>query len=194
MPIISKETWDKLIPEEEKKKIRKTYQRLLGKEYSDIYTDEEMNGALCLANAMFPKETLQPRPLTYEDVARELFKDGAWQPDEDEIVGVPVYNEIVVPKCWLNFTSQKQTEKLFAINKLLNVARFLNGKDWEPDWSDIGTSKWSIEIDNRDNKLYPKAFLYSNHSIVYFPNSKTVLQAIQIIGKDTVRLALDSDY
>ena len=32
-----------------------------------------------------------------------------------------------------NATSRQQLEQLLALNKLMNVAKYLNG-DWEPDW------------------------------------------------------------
>ena len=184
MPIISKETWDKFT-QEEKNKLKELYS-------NSVKVD------LGVMKKIFGEEALQPKPLTYEDVARELFSEDKG----NAVFYLDQYGEISESNVGLadnltndptNCTSHKQAEKLLAINKLLNVAKFLN-KDWKPDWSDNDTSKWSIELDNRDNKLYPKFFLYSNHSIVYFPNMETTEQAIQILGEDTVRLALSSDY
>ena len=81
----------------------------------------------------FGKENLQPKPLTYEDVARELFKDGAWQPHD--YASKYNFDENAEPTYFLNCVSQKQAEKLLAINKLLNVCT----------WADM-RNEISIEI------------------------------------------------
>lgn len=58
MPIISKESWDKLT-QEEKEKIRKIYAENL---------NSSLSGKEYLMSSIFPEECLQPQPLTYEDV------------------------------------------------------------------------------------------------------------------------------
>ena len=172
MSIISKETWDKFT-QEEKERVQKLYEHY--EEDSLLYNDESHKLVKANLESIFPEEVLHSKPLTYEDVEKELFKE---------------YDGY---KIGFDCVSLKQTEKLLAINRLLNVAKYLN-KDQKPDWSDTDTSKWSIELDNRDNKLYPKSFLYSNHSIVYFPSMETAEKAIQILGEDTVRLALKTNW
>lgn len=83
--------------------------------------------------------------LTYNDIAKALFETNRTYYNDtfgnikstDE--AMRNYHEAN------NCTSEKQIRKLFAINKLMNVAKYLNG-DWKPDWSNIKESKYYIYI------------------------------------------------
>ena len=77
------------------------------------------------------------KELTYDDVAKNLFCD-------NECYYIDQYSNINiccvgvtenVSKNPVICTSKNQAEKLLAINKLMNVAKHLNG-DWIPDWED----------------------------------------------------------
>ena len=194
MPIISKETWDKFT-QEEKEKLRKEYSYLLKAKDCDEERRDCHIGALVNMDDLFGKENLQPHPLTYEDVARELFKDKkTWYINEhSSIQGTLHLGDSYRYKTNL-MTSRKQAEKILAINKLLNVAKFLN-KDWKPDWSN-DEDKWSLCVDPDTNKVKILKVYHSevNRYIVYFRTEELAQQAIQILGEDTVRLALDSSY
>lgn len=64
MSIISKETWDKFT-QEEKQEVIEVFQ---------MATKNNAQGKVAeIYGGIFPEEALQPQPLTYEDVARELF-------------------------------------------------------------------------------------------------------------------------
>lgn len=94
----------------------------------------------------------------------------------------------------LVYTSRKQFEKVEAHIKLLNVAAWLNG-DWKPDWSDGEQDKYFIGIDNSDNKeLIIKRCWFGQYDMVYFRTEELAEQAIQILGKETIRLTLTTDY
>ena len=67
MPIISKETWDKL-SQEEKTIIQNRYR------YYNDNNDSRYNREIEIYDEFFGKENLRPLPLTYEDVAREDLK------------------------------------------------------------------------------------------------------------------------
>lgn len=62
--------------------------------------------------------------LSYEDVARELFRN-----KDGYICSFSYLKDWECTTC----TSQKQAEKLIAINKLMNVAKYLNN-GWIPNW------------------------------------------------------------
>ena len=88
-----------------------------------------------------------------------------------------------------NATSEKQLQRLLAINKLMNVAEYLN-EGWKPDWKDTNKSKWFISWDNRRNKFelgYRSAYI---DGIAYFKTPYLALQAIEILGEEEVKLAL----
>lgn len=185
MPIISKETWDKFT-QEEKEKIREEYEGFT--QCAVFHKDTECADKMSAYLQLFGKENLQPQPLTYEDVARELFKDSALEADFYK-------SEYAFDTYPLNCTSQKQAEKLLAINKLLNVAKFLN-KDWKPDFEDKDeiNKVWSLGIDEGIIRAYYVDKYGAIAEIVFFRTKALTEQAVQILGEDTVRLALDSNY
>ena len=181
MPIISKETWDNLIPEEEKQKIRKIYESTKKEEHR---SGPERNAVLSLMvdryEDLFGKENLQPKPLTYEDVARELFDSGI--DEKQQYALIPYLGD-----------NDKWRKKLEAIGKLLVVAKFLN-KDWKPGERD--EKLWTIGIEKYNKTILPvEVDAYDRRTeIVYFRTRQLTHQAIQILGEDTVRLALSNDF
>lgn len=133
------------------------------------------------------------KKLTYEGVADKIFPNGAYHYyiDSNSII-CNIRNYSSNYKLSNNALSIKQLEKLLAINKLMNVAKYLNG-DWQPDWNDDNI-KYFIELDCLDNKLNIARISSFNCSIVYFKSEELVKQAIEILGEDTIRLALCTDY
>lgn len=112
--------------------------------------------------------------LTYEDVARELFSDNN-----------AYYANY---KC----ASEKQAEKLLAINRLMNVAKYIND-GWQPDWHNCNESKYYIEILHNDEICV--TFLAAlKGGDIYFKSKELAEKAIEILGEDTIRLALCTDY
>ena len=132
------------------------------------------------------------KKLTYEDVVRELFCD------RKDIHYIGEYGDIFKTKGKRiydlnNCTSSKQAQKLIAINKLMNVAKYLNG-DWQPDWSNLNERKYYIYYSNNDNAIFISESVV-NHSInIYFKFKEFAKQAIEILGKETIKLALCTDY
>lgn len=90
-----------------------------------------------------------------------------------------------------NCTSRKQCEKLEAINRMMNVAKFLN-KDWKPDWKDHCREKLHFAIDH--NEVIVTASRMWNKSFVYFKTEELAKEAISILGEDTIKLALSTDW
>lgn len=138
---------------------------------------------------LFGKHNLQSK-LTYEDVVKELFKNGAWQP-YDYKNGF-CSEEDAEPTYCLNCTSAKQAQKLLAINKLLNVAKFLNknedGTDWAPDWENEKQEKYSYDINCRGKINIIN--VYVNNTFVHFATPMLAKQAIEILGEEVIRTVL----
>lgn len=133
------------------------------------------------------------KDLTYEDVAKELFeyKYCVFYDSRGRIYETPCLDS----DCYLQpnkFKSIKQAEKLLAINKLMNVAKYLNGEDWKPDWDNEDELKYFI------NKNRAGIYVSRNNcnifSIVYFKTKEAAQQAIDILGEETIRLALSTDW
>ena len=88
-----------------------------------------------------------------------------------------------------NATSRQQLEQLLALNKLMNVAKYLNG-DWEPDWNDRHQHKWFIFYDHQLSGLYLAIHYTQRFASVYFKSEELALQAIEILGEEEVKKAL----
>ena len=92
------------------------------------------------------------KKLTYKDIAKELFYNkcrffittaGTIQPCS---FGLSSYKDAN------NCTSRRQAEKLLALNKLMTIAKYLNG-DWQPDWDSINEDKYFIIL-RKISKFY----------------------------------------
>ena len=129
------------------------------------------------------------KALTYEEVVKELFF-GNDVPFIDA-VGKPRIGKI--EDCYLldpnNCTSIKQCEKLLAINKLMNVAKYLNG-DWKPDWGNKLQIKFYIAIYLGNLVAYRVSS--TNNINVFFKSEEAAQQASDILGEETIRLALST--
>lgn len=133
------------------------------------------------------------KKLTYEDVARELFSTYCYYINRNGgILNIPISDNSNCSKDANNCTSKKQAEKLLAINKLMNVAKYLND-GWQPHW-EIIERKWYIFL----NVVYKKIEICYETKVqnctIYFKSEELAQQAIEILGEDTIRLALCSDY
>ena len=132
------------------------------------------------------------KKLTYEDVAKSLFSKPSFYMDS---CGNIESSESLTNYAndSNNCTSRKQAQKLLAINKLMNVAKYLNG-DWQPDWKDGDENKYYIENETLTNSLRINYTNLLNHYILYFKSEELAQQAIEILGEETIKLALCTDY
>lgn len=132
------------------------------------------------------------KDLTYEDVVKELF-DGNDNYYINAISKVKKASVLRTHSGANNFTSHKQAEKLLAINKLMNVAKYLNGKDWKPNWDANKGIIFYIYI-NEYNEVTILSTFYYNASVVYFKSKEDAQQAISILGTKTIKLAFSTDW
>lgn len=130
------------------------------------------------------------RELTYGDIAKELFKDKKTY-YTDAFCNIKSINAADV-SCYdaNNCTSKKQLQKLLAINQLMNVAKYLNG-DWQPDWNNRSEIKHYISLYGGINIYRTTDF----HCLdIYFKSKELAQQAIDILGEETIKLALSTDW
>ena len=131
------------------------------------------------------------KTITYKDIEKELFEEKV----SHYITNYGKIDYICLHDVKNNFnhcTSRKQAEKLLAINKLMNVAKYLNG-DWKPDWDNPCEDKYHIYI-NKNEKIEICSNIISNSLSVYFKTKELVKQAIEILGEDEIKLALSTDW
>ena len=139
-------------------------------------------------NSTFECIKFKKKRLTYKDVAEKLFK-GKKTYYTNSAAGIDAF----VPECtgWThanNATSEKQLKRLLAINKLMNVAEYLND-GWEPDW-EKGTNKWYLLWQTSNKKLDIIGLCHIQYSGPVFKTPDLALQAIAILGEEEVKLAL----
>lgn len=132
------------------------------------------------------------KKLTYDDIVKELFNNKTtWYIDRKGMIVSYMASESNCHDA-NNCISIKQAEKLLAINKLMNVATYLNN-GWTPDWSNKDEAKYLITLNTEKLTLNITMF-YSNCAIVYFKTRELAEQAIEILGEDIVRLALSTNW
>lgn len=128
------------------------------------------------------------KKITYQDVKEKLFPESHssfYFGKEGAIV--QTFNIKYLPKELLLATSQRQLQQIRALNKLMNVAKYLNG-DWKPDWNDEYEDKFYIYY--ALEKLLICGKQRANHGCVAFKSTELALQAIEILGEEEVKKAL----
>lgn len=131
------------------------------------------------------------KAMTYEDVSKELFEN-KW--------GYYLMGDGCIGNCFSvtsfinnnNCTSKEQAEKLIAINKLMNVAKYLNG-DWKPNWEDDTELKYFITKTSSD-ELTICHVQWTNDINIFFKSGGLARQAIEILGEETIKTALSTDW
>lgn len=142
------------------------------------------------ASAKQKQIVFKDKQLTYEDVCKELFKNGYCYAYSHGILANGINMDMASSP--LNAKTRHQLECILAKNKLANIAKYLNG-DWRPALDD--TWYWlSVSISNTvivDS--WPNRYS-SDTGKIYFKSFKLAKQAIEILGEETVKLALEPLY
>ena len=132
-------------------------------------------------------QAVKPKELTYKKVAKKLFKEEAtyvidtwgevqkWEDVGDKYVDAN------------NAVSENQCKQLLALNKLHNVAYYLN-EGWVPDWSDTKQKKYSIVHDEEMNRIEIVINISMHHvGGVYFKSETLAERAIAILGEKSIK-------
>lgn len=133
-------------------------------------------------------EAVKPKELTYNDVAIELFKD-------KKVYYLSLGSSIV--SCFLknsknpcifdadNAPTKNQLKQLFALNKLFNVAYFLN-EGWVPNWKLGKENKYFIGLQH--GSLVMGARVYrALPGVPYFKSEELARRAIVILGEKAIK-------
>lgn len=132
--------------------------------------------------------------INYNYIAKELFKNKIiYLINKGEIIYN--YNEFYNHNYYKNInncTSKKQCEKLLAINKLLNVAKYLNKK--EVNDNDTTSMQYNICYNIDNDSFFVEHYQSYNNNIVSFKTKELAEQAIEILGKETLKLIFCNDY
>lgn len=116
-----------------------------------------------------------------------------FKPSKKKITYEDIIKKLYPGKCYYinnNHTSERQISQLLYLNKLMNVAKYLNG-DWEPDWNNSRETKWCLFCDHNNNKkIVTSTWQTSHYGCVHFKSEELALQAIEILGEEEVKKAL----
>lgn len=157
-----------------------------------FFFDEEGKLMVCKKHAQndHPQnEETQKKPITYDDICKELFSEkktywlgnkriNCFYPDEVN------FNDIN------NCTTEAQAKRLLAFNKLMNIAKYLNG-EWMPDF-DGNNKNWFIRIEN--GKYVARFFKWFNNGSVYFKTEEAANRAILLMGENSLNNLFSTDW
>lgn len=137
-------------------------------------------------NSTFECIKFKPKSLpTYEEISKHLFKHKSanWIA-YNGISTIDHYNS-----CNYNdgnlMLSRKQAEKILALNKLFNIAQYLNST------TDNCEGKFVLLLEDDGNTVDICDTMYDNaYGLPTFNTIELAKQAIEILGKDTIKLAL----
>jgi len=134
------------------------------------------------------KDELTPstKKVTYKMIANELLSNKVYYTD---VFGSVLTCEHKPNPDYPNVAlSKEQLENLLELNKLITVARYLNG-GWKPNWHACGERKYYIYIDSYD-RLQINCTNIGQRGDVYFHTPENAQQAIDIINEESIRKAL----
>lgn len=89
-------------------------------------------------------------------------------------------------------TSNNHMKKILAINSLMMIAKYLNN-GWIPEFNSYKQAKYYITIS--DNKLLiERCYCINKGAGIFFRREELAQQAIELLGEDTIRIALSPNY
>ena len=146
------------------------------------------------ASAKQKQIVLKDKQLTYRDVCKKLFKNGYCYTNAYGGIMEDGHNQIFLTEP-NTATTKHQLECILAKNMLANTARYLNG-DWK--W-ELGSHDAFFIMDrsSKESEMCLEIGSYScyaERANVLFKSKEAAQQAIEILGEETVKLALTPLY
>lgn len=90
-------------------------------------------------------------------------------------------------------TTKEQLESVLNLNKLCNIAKYLND-GWLPDWNNTDLKKYIIIYDHNMRNFYIVYNTFRQNSSVFFKTSELAKKAIAILGEETIKSALTLNH
>lgn len=134
------------------------------------------------------KIVLKDKQLTYEDVCKKLFENKLFFTDSGGSINHSVGGTSYY--CANNSATKHQLECILAKNQLANIAVYFND-GWKPT---VGDSYTTLEYfyKSKDVLAVPNVWYgESSYEQIIFHNEEDAWKAIKILGKETVKLALE---
>ena len=143
------------------------------------------------------KIVLKDKQLTYEDICKKVFENkDIFYIGTDGSIYNESYHDIKEAICQENnAATAHQLECILARNKLANVAKYLND-GWKPNKGNhvFYLTRYVTCCEDPENKKHIHVGEYyfgSGENLVLFKTEKVAQQALEILGEETVKLALE---
>lgn len=91
-----------------------------------------------------------------------------------------------------NCTSLAQAKRMAAYNKLMNIAKYLNG-NWKPKF-DGNTELWDINVAYDSEEYIPCSSVVYSNGMVYFKSEQLANEAIYLMGEDSLKDLFSTDW
>lgn len=137
-----------------------------------------------------PTDAGEGKPITYDDILKELYlnKTAYWACGEKAIA--QRIQRSREHKDSVNCTSEAQARRMAAFNKLQNIAKYLNN-GWKPKFG-CNEENWAIVKD--EEGFVPRYNMRTNDGSVYFKSEDLVLEAIRLMGEDSLNDLFSTDW
>lgn len=123
---------------------------------------------------------------SYKEIAEELFPDKKAYRFVHGDDNCKVYNCSDVTASD-NCVTKAQAQKILAINRLMNVAKFYN-KNWKPDYNNFNESKYYFYVNQKDEVCIGACGGVSGN-VVEFKKEEYARKALEILGEDLIKRA-----
>lgn len=131
----------------------------------------------------------EEKPITYDDICKELFLDKKTYRLGSKKTNY-LYSDEYNYNDFNNCTSLVQAKCVAAFIKLQNIAKYLN-KGWKSKF-DSNIHNWQINYD--DGEYLPKCTSLYDDAVVCFPSREAALEAIRIMGKESLNDLFNKDW
>lgn len=180
------------------------YELLTLKEYKEKYMSKEKSKELKIEipegyeidkyKSTFEKIVFKKveEKLTYGDIAKKLFTDKTHYYINTCGTIHETFCKTKNAVCFIdpnNAPTYNQLARLLALNKLMNVAHYLNN-GWKPNWNDRSEYKYFIYYNNNKKTFQIDSNTYVDYGVVYFKSKELAELTIEILGDETIKLAL----
>ena len=134
-------------------------------------------------------QAVKPKELTYEDVAYSLFVNKeSFYPGAGGRIPSSFFDS--TEQCVTdpdNAPTEQQVKQLLALNKLFNVAYYLN-EGWVPDWKNGREYKYFMYYDEEYERISTPRYVSVHHvGGVYFKSEALAKRAITILGEKAIK-------
>lgn len=134
-------------------------------------------------------DAAEGKPITYDDILKKLYlnKKSFWVSSieiQSSTTGECSYNDMN------NCTSMAQAKRMLAFNKLMNIAKYLNG-GWKPDFCS-SEKKWAIR--EEFGNFEPAFSVTENGAKVYFKSEYATEEAIRLMGEKSLNDLFSTDW